>query len=102
MLHSNILKKTLGRGLCDSFTKAAVKRLYLKMFPNQQENSDVLEKELMPINPEGELTQLMFDDDLDSPALPKKSVEDGYEADNEVNTDSSDDSDAKTISRQVT
>lgn len=51
--------------------------------------------------PEGEWSQLVLDDDLDSPAPHKKSIEDGYEADNEVNTDSSeDDSDAKTV-RQV-
>jgi hypothetical protein len=45
-------------------------------------------------------SQLLIDDDIDGPMNTKKSLEDGYEADNEVNSDSSDDAGDKIV-RQV-
>ena len=82
-----------------------MKTLSLSPLSLQQDDSENLETDVLLMkgnigDPEGGWTQLAIDDDIDGPGNHTKSVEDGYEADNEVNSDSSDDSEDKTV-RQV-
>lgn len=106
-MNSSALKATLGRGLCDSFTKVSVKTLLYSQGFTQQDGSEVIETSCL-FNQGGaceteaaDWSQLMIDDDMDGPINNKSnSQEDGYEADNEVNSDSSDDTADKVV-RQV-
>ncbi|XP_048586036.1 lysosomal-trafficking regulator isoform X2 [Nematostella vectensis] len=101
---SVVLREFLGRGLCDALTKAAVKTLLPPAVHTQQEGEEE-EVHSAPFyrdaGGEGnaEWSQLMIEDELETLNGGKKSLEDGYEADNEVNSDSSDDQDEK-IARQ--
>lgn len=107
VLNSSALKATLGRGLCDSFTKASVKTLLSIPGFTQQDDSEGMETSYLFSQggacetEAADWSQLLIDDDMDGPMNNKsKSQEDGYEADNEVNSDSSDDA-ADNVIRQV-